>query len=56
MSEHLDYLIDAKAPVHVRRPCAEVRGLEEEDFIATARVQEGDQLVALAVGATVFTY
>jgi len=40
----------------VCRPCAEVRRLKEEEFIETARLQEGDLLVSLAVGATVFTY
>lgn len=56
MSEYLDYLIEEKVPVHVCRPCAEVRKLKEEDFIPTARIQEGDALVSLAVGACVFNY
>lgn len=56
MGEYLDYLIQAKVPVHVCRPCAEARQLKKEELIETAAFQEGDLLVSLATDATVFTF
>jgi sulfur relay (sulfurtransferase) complex TusBCD TusD component (DsrE family) len=56
MGEYLDYLIEQKVPVHVCRPCAEVRHLRDEELIETAQFQDADKLVSLAENARVFNF
>jgi predicted peroxiredoxin len=56
MGEYLDYLIEQKVPVHICRPCAEVRHLRAEELIETARIEDADKLVSLAENARVFNY
>jgi tRNA 2-thiouridine synthesizing protein D len=56
MGDYLDYLIEQKVPVHVCRPCAEVRHLRAEELIETARIEDAEKLISLAEDAKVFNF
>jgi sulfur relay (sulfurtransferase) complex TusBCD TusD component (DsrE family) len=56
MGDYLEYLIEQKVPVHICRPCAEVRHLRAEELIETARIEDADKLVSLAEDARVFNF